>query len=550
MPPHYLTNDHTSGSSLDYKSGSSLVSTIETVFRQWRVFFWSSLATFLLGMLFIFGTHKKYGSEMVLLIQNARAPQQITAEPTAAMPPPSDVTDEQLNSQAQVLQSQDVLDEVVSPGWSKTPVEDRNTAEVNEHEAATNFLYKHLEITPTKKTHLITVDLREHDPRVATDTLNSLLRVFLAKQHELTRPRGAAKFFAEEAEKYKAQWAAAQQKLSDYQQQQALTTPTDKETWLEQQLADAQMNLRNTDAQIDEMQKRIVSDRAALDTIPSRQNTVQRTIPDSGYMDQMSALLVQLQNQKTEMLTKYKSDDRLVKQVEEQIAATQKALDEARSNHFGEVSTNVNPTWQAADQSYNTNKAAIRGVMARRGVLAASIASLQAQLSKAEGAETTFKSLQHDVSDAENNYQLYAQKRDAAQIADAMDTHDLLNVAVVQYPTYSPTPVHPKPLRDTVLAVISSLFIGAFMVFLSENGRRNFSTPYELEQVSRFPVLATIPIGEAAPPAILDSGGRTGRVAVFTTPGLRPAQLNRLSWAGVLSLFGFRSNDRSVETAL
>jgi len=123
-------------------------------------------------------------------------------------------------------------------------------------------------------------------------------------------------------------------------------------------------------------------------------------------------------------------------------------------------------------------------------------------------------------------------------------------VAVVEYPTYSPTPVHPKPLRDTVLAVFSSIFIGAFMVYLSENGRRNFSTPYELEQVSKFPVLATIPLGETAPPAILDSGGRTGRVAVFTTPGMRPAQLNRLSWANFLSLFGFRNNDGSVGTAL
>ena len=548
MPPHLslmptqLTNDH--------KSGSSLVSMIETAFRQWRVFFWSSLATLLLGMLFIFGTHKKYSSDMVLLIQNARGPQQITAEPTAAMPPPSDVTEEQLNSQAQVLQSQDVLDEVVSPGWSTAPVQNRSAAEVDEHQAATNFLYKHLEIAPTKKTHLITVELREHDPRVATDTLNRLLTVFLAKQHELTRPRGAAKFFAEEAEKYKTQWAAAQQKLSEYQEQQALTSPGDKETWLEQQLADAQMNLRNADAQVEEMQKRIVSDRAALDTIPARQNTAQRTIPDSGYMDQMSTLLVQLQNQKTELLTKYKPDDRLVKQVEAQITATQKALEEARTNHFGEVTTNVNPTWQAADESYNANKAAIRGVIARRDALADSIANLQTQLSKAEAAETTFKSLQHDVSEAENNYQLYVQKRDAAQIADAMDLHDLLNVAVVQYPTYSPTPVHPKPLRDTILAVISTLFVGAFMVFLSENGRRSFSTAYELEQVSRFPVLATIPIGEAAPPAILDSGGRSGRVAVFTTPGLRPAQLNRLSWASLFSLFGFRSNDRSVGTAL
>jgi uncharacterized protein involved in exopolysaccharide biosynthesis len=534
----------------DSRSNTSFVSIVETAFRQKRIFFWSSLATFLLAMLFIFGTHKKYSSEMVLLIQNARGNQPITAEPTAAVPPPSDVTEEQLNSQAQVLQSQDVLDEVVSPGWHNTPVQNRTQAELIQHLSATSFLAKHLEITPTKKSHLISVELREHDPQTATETLNRLLTIFLSKQQDLTRPRGASKFFAEEAEKYKVQWAAAQQKLSAYQQQQALTSPGDKETWLQQQLADAQMNLRNTDVQLAEMDKRIESDKEELGRVPARLNTTQRTLPDSGYMDQMSTLLVQLQNQRSELLAKYKPGDRLVKQVDDQIAATEKALAQARSNHFGEVTTDVNPTWLSADQSYNTNRAAIQGIKARRAGLMASIAKLQDDLSSAEAAETTFKSLQHDVTDAENNYQLYVQKRDAAQIADAMDTHELLNVAVVQYPTYSPTPVHPKPLLDTVLAILSSLFIGAFAVFLAENGRRTFSTPYELEQVSKFPVLATLPLGEAAPPAILDPGGPSGRVAVLTTPGMRSVQISKLSWASFLSRFGLGDDERSVGTAL
>lgn len=531
-------------------TSTSLVSIVETAFRQKRIFFWSSLATFLLAMLFIFGTHKKYGSEMVLLIQNARRNQPISTEPTAAVQPPTDVTEEQLNSQAQVLQSQDVFDEVVSPGWRDTPPQSRSEAALMEHLNATSFLAKHLEVTAAKKSHLISVELREHDPKTATDTLNRLLAVFLSKQRDLTRPRGASKFFAEEAEKYKTQWAAAQQKLSEYQQQQGLTSPADRETWLQQQLADAEMNLRNTDAQLAEMEKRLQGDKDELARVPSRQNTIQRTLPDTGYIDQMSSQLVQLQNQKSELLMKYKPGDRLVKQVEDQIASTEKALHEARSNHFGEVTTDVNPTWQSADQSYNTNRAAIPGMKARRAGLAASIATMQDQVNKAEAAETTFKSLQHDVSDAESNYQLYVQKRDAAQIADAMDTHELLNVAVVEYPTYSPTPVHPKPLIDTILAILSSFFIGAFAVFLAENGRRTFSTPYELEQVSKFPVLATVPLGEAAPPAILDPGGRSGRVAVLTTPRMRSTQLNTLSWANFRSHFGFGNEEGPASTAL
>lgn len=529
---------------------TSSFSIVEIAFRQWRVFAWSALAIFLLGMLYTFGTHKKYSSEMMLMVQNARGHQVVTAEPTSAAPPESDVTEEQLNSQAEVLQSKDVLDEVISPGWSRIPIQQRSLAEIGSHEAQVSYLAKHLDIIPTKKSHVISIQLKEQDPRIATDTLNRLLSAFMAKQRGLQRPTGTAKFFADEAAKYKTQWESAQEKLSAFQQRQAITSPTDKETWLQQQLADAQMQLRSADAQIAETEKRIDSDRHALTRIPARQNTTQRTLPDTGYMDQMNALLIQLQNQKTELLTKYRPDDRLVKQIEEQIASTQKALNQANSNSFKDTSTDVNPTWQAEDQSYNSNKAAIAGIRARRAGLAASIANLQSQLTATEGETVAFNGLQHAVSDAESNYQLYLQKRDAAQIADAMDEHELLNVAVVQYPTYSPTPVHPKPLMDTILSVLSAVFVAAFAVFLAENGRRTFASAYELEAASAFPVLASVPLREMTRGSSAFSlGPPVNRVAVLTMPGKRTARMSRPSLATLFSAILSRLRGRPVESA-
>lgn len=535
----------------DGKSNTSPVAIVETMFRQYRVFLWASLGTFALAMLFIFGTHKKYSSEMVLLVQNARGAQVVSAEPTGITPPVADVTEEQVNSQIEVLQSQDVVDEVIAPGWNSVSPDKRSRAELDAHGAAVSYLMKHLEVTPTKKSHVISVLLKEQDPKVATDTLNRLLTVFMAKQRTLSRPAGTSQFFAEEAEKYRKIWADAQQKLSDYQQKRSITTPGDKETWLQQQLSDAEIQLRNTDAQVAETEKRIEGDRAELARVSPRQNTQQRTTPDTGYMDQMNSLLVQLQNQRTELLTKYKADDRLVKQIDDQIASTQKALSSASSNQFKDVSTDVNPTWQAADLSYNSNMASLKGIQARRAGLAASISKLQQQLADTEGVTTEFKSLQHEVGDAESNFQLYSQKRDAAQIADAMDAHEFLNVAVVQYPTYGPTPVHPKPLIDTLLAIFSSLFIGAFAVFLAENSRQTFSSSHELEAVSRFPVFAAVPLSSSVAGSSHDSLPPPARVAVLTTPGKRSStQLSRLTWANFIAALRSRFQGRTVRAAL
>ena len=187
----------------------------------------------------------------------------------------------------------------------------------------------------------------------------------------------------------------------------------------------------------------------------------------------------------------------------------------------------MNPTWQTADQSLNEKRAQLAAAEGRQAALVASISDIQGELSGTEGSEASLERLQTEAAEAQSNYQLYTQKRDSSRIADAMDAHSLLNVAVVEAPTYSPDPVFPKPFLDTVLAIFSSLFIAAFAVYLAESGRQTFATPRELELSSGYPVLATIPMtpvfaGDGSP-----SLPPSARVSILTAVSSRTAHLAR-----------------------
>jgi len=510
------------------KSRTSLKSIVETLFRQKRVFGLAFAGALALAMLLIFGPHKKYGSDMSLLVQNARGTDLVTAGPTNGMPIIRDVSDEQMNSEAAILTSKDVLDDVVDPGWTKVSPYDRTPAQLATHDASVYYLLKHLDVTPIKKSHIIQVTLKARDPRQATGEMTRLLDVFMAKQRDLQRPAGASSFFADEAKRYEKQWEDAKAKLTAYEQARQLTNPHDQETLLDTQLTDANTQLRAVDAQIAELTKRVQADEKAVNSIPQRQDTVQRKVPDEGYIDNLNNTLVQLTNEKTELLTKYQPTDRLVKQVDEQIASIKQSLAESQTNNFQEASTNINPTWQAADESLSEKRAELQAAQGRRASLALQASQLERQLSATEGSELGYASLQHAVTDAENNYQLYTQKRDASEIADAMDAHALLNVSVVQSPTYSLDPVFPKPLLDSCLAVFSALFIAVFAVFLAESGRQTFATPRELELASGYPVLATVPLNPLAAaggdPAILSP---SARVSILTAVGSRAASAAR-----------------------
>jgi uncharacterized protein involved in exopolysaccharide biosynthesis len=509
---------------------TSLKTIVEALFRQRAVFLWAVVCTMGLVLLWMYGTPRKYGSEMSLLVQNARGNDVITAERTAGIPIVNDVTPEQLNSEVEVLRSDDVLNEVVDPGWNKIPASQRSADELNRHEAAVAYLAKHLEITPTKKSHIIDVQLTAHDPQRATDLMSRLLAAFLAKQRTLNRPAGTTNFFANQARHYKAQWETAQSKLNSFQESHGMVSPHDREAVLQQEMADMDAQMRAADVQVSEVQQKIQGDVGELKATPARQRTLLRKVPDAGYIDQLNALLVQLKNQRTELLTKYVPGDRLVKQVDEQIASTTQALNKAQSGTFDEASTNVNPTWQAADEDLSQKRAELKAVQARRSGLLGQLAILRNQLDATEADEVQFKQLQHDATEAEQNYQLNSQKRDEAQISDAMDAQQFLNVGVVERPTYSLTPVHPRPLLDSILGIISALFVGAFAVFLAESSRQTFATAYELEQGSQFPVLATVPLGPALPAGAPGALPPSARVSILTAVGRRKPLLRRANF--------------------
>src|ERR1700754_1508671 len=125
---------------------------IESVFRH-RGRFFGVLGFFLtLTALYVFFIPKKYESDMSLIVQNARKPQVLSAEATTGgQALVSQVTEEQIYSQVEILGSTDILDEVVDPGWRSVPLAAHPIAAQLEHEKKVDRLRAHLTIEPVRK---------------------------------------------------------------------------------------------------------------------------------------------------------------------------------------------------------------------------------------------------------------------------------------------------------------------------------------------------------------------------------------------------------------
>ncbi|MFZ0742937.1 MAG: hypothetical protein WAM85_00930 [Terracidiphilus sp.] len=431
---------------------------------------------------------------MDILVQNKRGDEQITPSRINGEITINGVTEEQINSEIQLLISRGLANEVVDPGWNSRSEVGMTHDQLKSHDKAVTEFEKHLSVSMVRKSNVIHVAFTSSDPKTATDTLNRLLAAFLKKQQEIAQPPGTTKFFADQAASYKQQLEQAQQQLAEYQQQNKIVSLPDSEQALDREINDEQTDLRATDAQIGELTQQLGSQTLHLRSIPARQMTEVRTLPNDYSVERLNTMLAELENKRTSLLTKFTENDRLVQEVERQIAETKGALAKAQQMTSQEHDSDVNPVWQSVTGSIIQNETQREALKAKHVALAKQIGTLQSQLSGVEGSTVAFNTLRQKVADLQNNYQLYTQKRDEAQIADSMNANRLLNVAVAQSPTYGVTPYRPKPLVDTVLGTFTALFFASFLVFFAEIGRNTFASSAEVEGMLQLPVLAEVPL--------------------------------------------------------
>ena len=466
---------------------------LEAFFRQKKLFFWTIALILLATALVTILTRRQYVSEMKFLVQNARENVVVTAERTTPSNVVGDVTETQVNSELEILHSHDVIDPVADPAWANTPEDHRSAAATRQHEKRIEEFEKRLGAEPARRTNIINVTLTADSPQEARADLERLSAAYLAEHRRLQRPTGATEFFASEAEKNRKAWDEANQKLVDFQQQNQVLSLGDRNTSLNAEITKDENELRISDATLKELDARIAESDRQLAQIPGRQVTVEKAIPNQESVQHLNTLIVELENRRTALLTNYKASDRTVVELDKQIATTKAALNDATVTSAHEKTTDVDPAWQqvhtAAVQTHISRKATAE----HRASIAAQLAALRGQLSGSQDKTVEFSNLESRANEMKENYQLYAQKRDQAQIEDAMDEHKLMNVAVAEAPTLSSLPIRPRKLTNLLLGGVTSLFIGFCAVYFAEAGRSTIATPRELDNLSRYAVLATVP---------------------------------------------------------
>jgi uncharacterized protein involved in exopolysaccharide biosynthesis len=405
----------------------------------------------------------------------------------------SDAVEAQINSEVKLLQSTDLMEGLVR-------YRDQELRGIRPPEEGTIRMAQELldvehrlEVNPLRKTNLIEVTFKDADPYYAKKSLKWLSTAFLDKHAELRRPAGAYRFFETKTKELESQVHEAEAALVDFQRANALVSVGQEKVLTLDNLNLVSREINALKADLRESESRLASGRTQVEDVNGRITTQVRNTPNQYSSERLETLLVDLGNRRTQLLTRYLASDRLVKEIDEQIASTQAALTEARTQSTVETTSDNNPIRTTLEEDLRKTKIHADGEAARVRTLEQQAAQLSARLDTLQRIGLDNDSLERRVQDLKQNRDTYAQKRDQADIDDELDRKKIVDVAVAQEPTLSVLPVQPHRMMALVLGVLLASFASLGYVLMIDAFRGSAFTPAELEAMTGCPVLATFP---------------------------------------------------------
>jgi polysaccharide biosynthesis protein PslE len=466
------------------------------LFRQGKLFVGVSGLVFVLVVVYAFAG-ETYRAHVRVLVRRGRADPPATAQANA---PPDfsrvEVTEEELNSEVELMKDNDVLRRVVRENdlaaydwlrWLRP-----HEAESAQVERAAKKLAGRLKVEPIRKTTLIAVSYDSSDPQRSARVLRSLATSYLEKHMEVHRPAGQLHFFDQQTMESRRQLEEAQRKLMAFTNQHRVVMAARQRDLVLERLENVDASYRQGQAQISETALRIQELKRQLSKLPERTTTQVRTADNPELLRALKSSLLDLELKKTQLLTKFEPSHRLVQEVEQQILQAKAAITGEGLSPVRDETTDLSANHEWAKAELQKAQVEMKGLEAREATTSTHLAEYRTLAGQLGEDAITQDDLTSSEKAAEDNYLLYVKKREEARVGDALDQGGIVNVAIAEQPA---VPALPEWPAGTVILMgfVAALTAGTGAAFAADYMDPALRTPEEVLAYLEIPVLASLP---------------------------------------------------------
>ena len=338
---------------------------------------------------------------------------------------------------------------------------------------------------------VIKVAFDHPDAGVAAETANRLISQFLTRQGQIFT-NAQAPFLQTQVKAADEALARSRKALNQYMTQAGLAAVDDELSALVRRRSDvAEQLTHHTAARADAQAKR-ANLQDTLKRVPQQQPVA---VDSDLYrpMDEAEAKLRDLRTKREQLLRSYDPENRLVKDVDQDIAMAERDAQakEARLGH--RVKDAPSPVYQTLQTEDLQDEAAYDAETAQVGVYTAELAQIDKQLAELRDRKNRYDDLARQVALDTDNLKTLTQRYDEARVNDNMNTADITNVDEIEHPVVAAATTRPNRPLVLALGFCASIALGFAACMSRERIDQRFSLPEQIVSTARLPVLAVFP---------------------------------------------------------
>ncbi len=469
---------------------------VVVLFRRRRVFVAVATLVLCAAVLYaLFGT--KYQANMKVLVRRGRADAPVSAGENA----PLDltriaVTEEELNSEVELLRGTDVMRQVVEEtgvgqhDWLRFVHANESSAERIERSA--RRLAKKIRVEPVKKTNLISISCAMDDPQMAQRVLQSLAGAYLEKHKAVHRPSGELHFFEQQLGESRQELEETKQRLLQFTEAHGVIAAGLQRDLAVQKLSEMDASDRQTGIDLAETTQRVADLQKLLQSLPERTTTQVRSADNPELLKALKSSLLDLQLKRTQLLTKFEPGHRLVQEVDQQIAQAQSAIAAESATPVRDETSDKDLHYEWAKSELEKSQVQLHALRARAAAENSQTSAYRSVATKFGDEAVTQDDLLSNEKAALDNYLLYVKKQEEARMNDALDERGIVNVAIAEQPM---APALPVWSASTVLIIgfFAAGAAGTTAAFVADYMDPAFRDPEDVLTFLNVPVLASLP---------------------------------------------------------
>jgi len=347
---------------------------------------------------------------------------------------------------------------------------------------------KHLSVTAIRDSNFVEVSYTGSQPEWVAELVNKLVRRHVERQVQLNQESDALGFFERQRQLLSDRLQKADEALRAFYARAGVELGSEERPALDARLAGVRTALAKAQTELAESTAR----EQFLSGELNRHSGLTRAAGGQAAGSPLQVIrsrLVELELQRSELLSTFAPTSIKVKDLDRRIAEARRLLDAEAKAGGGAA----NPARQTLALDLAQTQAQIAAVKAREQALQAQLTDDRAKIEHLDQIASQQQRLEQDVATAKEALLTYSKKQEEARFSDALDQSKIVNVTIVEFATVPTVPMRSKQPLILLMGVFLSTAAGVGLAFVRDHLDPSVKSAIDAETLTGLPILSEIP---------------------------------------------------------